>query len=668
MKDLVLQGFVKSFADERELSNLSDSEIFEAFSISSLLRKYHCPDVPDLDEVLMGGSGDGGIDAGVILVNGHPISTKDDVQFFVDKLRRLDVEFVFIQAKTSAAFEAASIGNFVYGVEQFFSQDSQIQFRNEVERLRELKNYIYERSIEMEQNPRCSLYFVTAGTWTDDLHPRARLSDGHTRLQQLRLFSHVRVDPIDAERLKTIYRELERGVIKEIEFSRTTVFPRFEGVREAYLGLLSGDQFLNLIVTEEGNLNRELFYDNVRDFQGNNSVNQEIASTLSSEETRSRFALLNNGVTIVARSINRTGDVFKISDFQIVNGCQTTHILFQNREVIDTSSYIPIKLIVTDDSQIITEVIKATNRQTAVLPESLESLTPFHKELEDFYLGQQSHIERQQRILYERRSKQYAFDRIKPSNIVTLTAQTKSFVAMFLNEPHSHPRYYGELLNSYEQRLFVNNHNPAPYYASGYTFLTVERFFNNGKFERYLRKYKYHISMLIRIQVSGLDIPKFNSNRITQYSLDIVKSLEDEKLAFQHCDKAINIIKAGLKNFNSYRSDPSQLRAFTRQIIDSLRSDSSKLEPSEDEPSIDATEQGKILWYNDVKNFGFIERDKGGDLFVHRTELSKIPWHLRCGGTRVTFTVVQGRDSGTLMAGSVTLDNPQSNLQRPSRF
>lgn len=356
MKDLVLQGFVKNFADGRGLSNLPDSEIFEAFAISSLLRKYHYANVPDLDEVLMGGGGDGGIDAGVILVNGYPISTEEEVQYFIDKLRRLDVEFVFIQAKTSASFEAASIGTFVYGVEQFFSQDSQIQFRDELESLRKLKDYIYERSIEMEQNPRCSLYFVAAGTWTDDPNPRARLDDGQTRLQQLRLFSQVQADPIDAERLKTIYRELERGVIKEIEFSRTTVFPKFEGVREAYLGLLSGDQFLNLIVTEEGNLNRELFYDNVRDFQGNNPVNREIALTLSSEETRSRFALLNNGVTIVARSINRTGDVFKISDFQIVNGCQTTHILFQNQKVIDSSSYIPVKLIVTDDSQVITEV------------------------------------------------------------------------------------------------------------------------------------------------------------------------------------------------------------------------------------------------------------------------------------------------------------------------
>ena len=201
--------------------------------------------------------------------------------------------------------------------------------------------------------------------------------------------------PVDAELLKTIYRELERGVVRTVELNRTAVFPRIDGVDDAYVGLLPGDEFLKLVSTTDGELNRELFYDNVRDFQGNNPVNNEINHTLADEARRRNFPLLNNGVTIVARSITRRGDSFTISDFQIVNGCQTTHVLFQNKASMDADTFIPIKLVATNDSQVVAEVIKATNRQTAVHPEALESLSPFHKELEDFL----HHTRAVQRIL-----------------------------------------------------------------------------------------------------------------------------------------------------------------------------------------------------------------------------------------------------------------------------
>ena len=195
---------------------------------------------------------------------------------------------------------------------------------------------------------------------------------------------------MDAESLKATYRELERGVVKDVEFSRTAVFPRIDGVDDAYIGLLSGDEFTKLVSTDGGELNRELFFDNVRDFQGHNPVNSEINHTLADDQLRYNFPLLNNGVTIVARELNRKGDTFTISDFQIVNGCQTTHILFQNKSNIDAATFIPVKLVATRDRQVIVEVIKATNRQTEVRPEALESLTPFHKELEDFYTIRES--------------------------------------------------------------------------------------------------------------------------------------------------------------------------------------------------------------------------------------------------------------------------------------
>lgn len=667
MNDLVLEGFVNNFADAKGLTHLKPERLFEAFVCSSILKKYHQSESTDIeDEVLVGGSGDGGLDGIAIMVNGRLARAEQDVQFFVDKLRRLDVEFIFVQAKSSSSFNAANIGHFIFGVEQFFEAVKglrpKIEFNVEIQQLIDLTRHIYKHSIKMQNNPKCAVYYVTAGKWTEAPDPSGRLTYGKEKLQQLGIFSLVNVKPVDAELLKAVYREVERSVVKDIEFSKAAVFPRIKDVDDAYIGLLPGDEFIKMVSTDDGELNREIFYDNVRDFQGHNPVNNEINHTLSDEQLRNNFPLLNNGVTIVAREMNRIGDTFTISDFQIVNGCQTTHILFQNRKRIRPDIFIPVKLLATRNRQVITDVIKATNRQTAVLPEALESLTPFHKELEDFYAIQEANKHSTERIYYERRSKQYAWDNIHPRNVVSLTAQIKSFVGMFLNEPHSHPRYYGELLGSYEGRLFANDHKPEPYYASGTALLAVEKWLNIRSHDRNLRSYKYQLLMLLRATISGQDIPSLNSKSISNYSLKIVNVLRDPKLLEDSCGHAEKLLSNALKKFGAssgQRNPPHRLRAFTDLLIRNLPSTTSVRNDTEPDPiaSSVSVEGGRIIWFDDMKNYGFIKRDSGGDIFVHGSETNRIPWHLRISNMRVRFrTKPNPKSPKLLMACEVELE------------
>ena len=60
------------------------------------------------------------------------------------------------------------------------------------------------------------------------------------------------------------------------------------------------------------NMLTNIFEDNVRDFQGYNIVNSEIQDTLKNSEDQARFGLLNNGITIVAKSITPVGDQIEI--------------------------------------------------------------------------------------------------------------------------------------------------------------------------------------------------------------------------------------------------------------------------------------------------------------------------------------------------------------------
>ena len=52
-------------------------------------------------------------------------------------------------------------------------------------------------------------------------------------------------------------------------------------------------------------------------------------------------------------------------------------------------------------------------------------------------------------------------------------------------------------------------------------------------------------------------------------------------------------------------------------------------------------EVGTVKWFNSTKGFGFIERDSGGDIFVHYSAIQGRGYRELQEGQRVEFTVGQ---------------------------
>lgn len=55
-----------------------------------------------------------------------------------------------------------------------------------------------------------------------------------------------------------------------------------------------------------------------------------------------------------------------------------------------------------------------------------------------------------------------------------------------------------------------------------------------------------------------------------------------------------------------------------------------------------ARETGRVKWFNDDKGFGFIEREQGGDVFVHYKAINCAGRKTLRENDRVEFNVVKG--------------------------
>jgi hypothetical protein len=560
--DLITKSLLEEFAREHGVDALPEERQFEHFASYITVRRQYT-ETFDSDEIVTGAGGDTGIDAIAIIVNGSLVTDTESFVELADNTSSLDVTFVFVQATRTSSFDGAKIGNFAYGVRSFFEATAGELVQNEmVQEAAAIKRAIYERSSKFRRgNPTCCLYYVTTGRWTGDANLEGRRVTAIADLQATQLFSETKFYPIGANEIQKLYRQTKNAISRTFTFPNKTVVPEVQGVAQAYLGTLSAPDLLSILKDDDGELIGNLFYENVRDWQDYNDVNSEIRATLRSE-IKNRFVLMNNGITIIARSLQPTGNRFVMEDFQVVNGCQTCHVLFDERDTIDESVAIPLRLIATQDEGVINSVIRATNRQTEVKEEQFFALTEFAKSLEEFFKT----FPNGRKLYYERRSRQYdSLIGIQKIRIVTPPNLIRAFAAMFLEEPHRTTRNYAALREKVGQEIFVEGHKLEPYYLSAWALYRLEALFRSGRLEAKYKPARFHILLAVRILANHAQPPRMNSHDMETYCSALTESLCDTTRAddlILRAARAIDDVAAGNFHRDNIRTEP-----FTKRVI-----------------------------------------------------------------------------------------------------
>ena len=188
----------------------------------------------------------------------------------------------------------------------------------------------------------------------------------------------------------------------------------------------------NLVI---GDPSGALFDSNIRRFLGKGrSVNADILKTATEAASSYLFWFLNNGVTIVCDSCDPVTDpdnpMVKITNLQIVNGCQTaTALAHASRDgTLRPDTRVLLKIFETIDPTLASRIVLTTNNQNRISTRDLKANDAVQQDM-------QRRFERYN-LLYEHKVNQYATTTLAAGQrIVSNEDVGQVFLAIALKKP-----------------------------------------------------------------------------------------------------------------------------------------------------------------------------------------------------------------------------------------
>jgi AIPR protein len=163
-----------------------------------------------------------------------------------------------------------------------------------------------------------------------------------------------------------------------------------------------------------------------------------------------------------------------------------------------------LRIISSDDDEVIQSIVTATNQQTQLSREQLFAATEFPKKLEHFF---QAH-DLPNRIYYERRSRQDERLSIEKVRIVTQANAIRAFAGMFLEEPHRTTRNFNALLDNVGKTIFVDGQKLDPYYVSSFALYKLEKLFRAQKLDSAFKAARFQILLAARRLTNPAPLPE----------------------------------------------------------------------------------------------------------------------------------------------------------------
>lgn len=557
---IILKGCIEKFKSENDLS-LNESEVFELFSLSQILKNEDVSFENLMDSITDGGQ-DGGIDSIVLLHNGEYIDDDSEYKCKSSSVTKL----IITQCKTEKTFKESSIDKLVSTFPILFNLDANEdnlqkrfnpQIIDKINVFKDLwtKTIVGGGKIEVSVNYACM---------ANDIEISSSFKSKREQLKVMckELFSTDKVvfNCYSSKELLSLFQTHKKNR-STIVFKDTPLSVNYGENGLGYIGLVKLSNYRDFLLLEDGSINDELFESNVRHFQGKVDVNNKIKNTLENISDRD-FWWLNNGITIIAEEPTQLSKKLTIENVQIVNGLQTSYSIYNLEEVKDEDDRsVLVKVIISNNKEITDDIIEATNYQNAVSPGLLRATDEIQKEIELFFL--------QNGYFYDRR-KNYYKNQGKPGNkIFSIPFLAQSIKSIILQDPHTARQSPTSLLktNMYDT-IFKTQDNFGAYLNCCLITSKIHHAIlnlNDKQRKNKLVNFKLHISMIATC---------FFFNHL-EYNVDDISHINISNFSDQIIEKAFlktdDLIESYQKdNPNSNLSNMAKSSDFTTYIKNNM--------------------------------------------------------------------------------------------------
>jgi len=572
MKNRIVSGILSDFCKQNNIDS-KEEKAFEFLSNYIIMSGFEHSRQIDLDLLssvdVDPEGGTFGLDSIQFFINDNLILSTKDIDEYI-KNHSLKVDIVFVQTKTSSKIDTGDILKMVQGIKDFISSTDEAYHDNpHMKRAYDIYKRLFEfdcaRHID-NSSPRIFAYFVTTSEKIHDNIIKFCKNQENEMQKNMHDIKSCSLKVLGVDYIIEKYKDIKNTVSVEFNFKSKLELDQIDGVESSYLGYVEGNELLKLIKDVQGDIRKWIFYDNVRDFQGNeNPVNKEIEETIKKNEERDKFLLFNNGITVVTKSLKPLGgNNFLIKDYQIVNGCQTCNVIYNNAEHAKHIKVL-IKLITTSNDDIICSIVKSNNRQTHVLDEQFLTLSLFHRKLQDLYEAYSKTMPI--KLFYERRvGESRSNDQLKDYNIITLHSIIRCVTSIVFKDAYIvYNNNPSNILRNRRDKLFNDEHVLECYYVGNYIFSCILDMRSRGEIN-FNAQLKYYILMIVFVILTNNTHELNMESKETRKLMDtLITTLKDEekmskiiKIACKYVDRKYNEFKNDNphdilrdKNFNS---------------------------------------------------------------------------------------------------------------------